>query len=62
MTAKQLEDVLDGCAYLEYVGRLYETMGTKDQDGRFEFADLNDGSPLALKWETLLSSSCDVQY
>lgn len=62
MRAKDLEEVFDGCAYLEYCGRLYETMGTKDSEGRFEFADVNDGSPLRLKWETLLSNRCDVQY
>lgn len=62
MKVKELEDVFDGCAYLEYCGRLYETLGTKDSEGRFEFSDLNDGSPLRLKLETLLSDSCDVQY
>ena len=62
MTAKQLEDVFDGCALLEYCGRLYETMGDRDEHGRYGFADMNDGHPLYLKWETLLSNSCDVQY
>lgn len=62
MCIADLENVFDGCAWLEYCGRLYETMGTKDKDGRHEFSDLNDGSCLALKFEVLLSDACDVHY
>lgn len=62
MTVKELEDVFDGCALMEYMGELYVTTGMKDVEGRYVFEAVNAGEQARLNWETLLSKSCKVQY
>ena len=40
MKSKEIVRVLDGDAWIEYLGNLYEFIG--DQDGKHIFQDIND--------------------
>ena len=55
MNEKQITRVLDGDAWIEYSGHLYEFIG--DQDGRHLFSDVNDGDPLFVSDRALRRSS-----
>ena len=34
----------------------------KDEKGRFQFSDVNDGYMIALSWDVLLSDGCYAEY
>lgn len=61
MREEKINDVLDGCAFLEYVGNLYEYVGSAN--GKYMFQCLNDDSHVILSCQELLTSPhVDVQY
>lgn len=61
MREEKINDVLDGCAFLEYVGNLYEYVGSAD--GKHIFQCLSDDSRVSLTYQELLTSpEIDVQY
>ena len=55
MSDKEVTRVLDGDAWIEYFGHLYEFIG--DQDGRHLFSDVNDGYPLFVSDKALRKST-----
>ena len=55
MTGKELAKLLDGEAWVEYNGNLYEYIG--EQDGKHLFSDVNDGFPLPVSDKALRHSS-----
>ena len=55
MSDKEVTRVLDGYAWIEYCGHLYEFIG--DQDGRHLFSDVNDGYPLFVSDKALRKST-----
>ena len=54
MTNDEITLVLDGEAWIEYSGHLYEYIG--DQDGKHLFSDVNDGDPLPVSDNALRHS------
>ena len=55
MKDKEITKVLDGEAWIEYSGHLYEYIG--DQDGKHLFSDVNDGYPLPVSDKALRRST-----
>lgn len=55
MKEKQVTLVLDGEAWIEYLGNLYEYIGEKD--GKHLFSDVNDGYPLLVSDKALRQST-----
>ena len=55
MKDHEVKRVLDGDAWIEYSGHLYEFIG--DQDGKHLFSDINDGYPLPVSDRVLRHSS-----
>jgi hypothetical protein len=55
MTNKQITLLLDGEAWMEYSGNLYEYIG--EQDGKHLFSDINDGYPLPVSDMALRKST-----
>ena len=61
MREEKINDVLDGCAFLEYVGNLYEYVGSAN--GKHIFQCLSDDGHLSLSYQTLLTSpDVSIQY
>lgn len=61
MKEKQINDVLDGCALLEYLGDLYEYVGSAN--GKHTFQCVTDDSHVILSYQELLTSPyVSVQY
>ena len=55
MKEKEITKVLDGDAWIEYSGHLYEYIG--EQDGKHLFSDVNDGNPLPVSDKALRRST-----
>ena len=55
MTGREIEEILDGCALIEYCGNLYEYIG--DQDGKHVFSDMRDGEPIFISDKALRQST-----
>ena len=55
MSDKEITRVLDGDAWIEHIGHLYEYIG--EQDGRHLFSDVNDGYPLLVSDKALRKST-----
>ena len=55
MKENELTKVLDGEAWVEYMGHLYECIGF--QDGKYLFSDVNDGEPLLVSEKALRKST-----
>ena len=55
MKEKEITKVLDGEAWIEYSGNLYEYIG--EQDGKHLFSDVNDGYPLFVSDKALRKST-----
>lgn len=53
MTEKQIKDLVEGVGFLEYVGNLYECVGT--EQGKYTFQSENDDSCFTLSYEELIS-------
>lgn len=49
----EIGDVLDGCAFIEYCGNLYEYIGNND-DGWIILSDVNNGDDIQIGYERLL--------
>ena len=54
MKSNEITRVLDGDAWIEYSGNLYEYIG--NQDGQHLFSDVNDGFPLLVSDRALRKS------
>ena len=63
LNTRQLEEIIDGCAFLESSsGNLYEFIGF-DGDDRLCFQNVNDDSHIEVKRERLLRDpGYDIQY
>ena len=62
MREEKINDVLDGCALLEYLGDLYEYAGSSN-NGKHIFQCISDDSHVILSYRALLTSpDVDVQY
>ena len=59
MTDKEVTQVLDGEAWIEYNGNLYEYIG--EQDGKHLFSDVNNGYPLPVS-DKALRHSTEIYY
>ena len=55
MNCKEMTKVLDGEAWIEYCGNLFEYIG--DQDGKHLFSNVNDGDPLLISASALRKST-----
>ncbi len=55
MSEKEMALLLDGEAWIEYDGNLYEYIG--EQDGKHLFSDINDGYPLPVSDKALRGST-----
>lgn len=55
MNCKEIEKVLDGEAWIEYCGNLFEYIG--EQDGKHLFSNVNDGWPLLVSSKALRNST-----
>lgn len=55
MKDDQVALVLDGEAWIEYSGNLYEYIG--EQDGKHLFSNVNDGYPLPVSDKALRNST-----
>lgn len=53
ITAKHVEELMDGCALLECLGNLYEYIG--DEDGKHIFQSVNNDSYIKTSHENLLT-------
>lgn len=53
ITAKQVDELIDGCALLEYLGNLYEYIGT--ENGKFIFQNINNDHFIKRDKENLLT-------
>lgn len=71
MKKSELEAIIDGKAYLEYVGRLFEYSHTeqivnvdtgKVIEERDYFLDVNDGHDIDFREETILNCPNHFQY
>lgn len=61
MVGKQVHDLLDGCALLEYIGNLYEFCGT--YQGMFLFQSVNDDQSIMVSYNNLVNrDDFYVQY
>ena len=61
INANQLEDILEGHAYLECLGNLYEYIGYKN--GKFLFQSVSDDYHIEASYETLLNMpEYEIQY
>ena len=57
----EVEDLLDGCALLEYSGNLYELAGF--ENGKYIFQNVNDDSHIRCTYESLWASrEYEIQY
>ena len=52
MKASQLNDILDGTAFLEYLGDIYEYAGT--DNGMYVFQSVNDDSHIKVDYSNLI--------
>lgn len=59
MTDKEITLLLDGEAWIEYLGNWYEYIG--EQDGKHLFSDVNDGYPLPVS-DRALRESAEFYY
>lgn len=55
MKVTDIEDIMDGCAFLEYCGNLYEYAG-HDKENRLLFQNVNDDSHIAVSYGSLVSN------
>lgn len=55
MNDKEITRVLDGDAWVEHGGNLYEYIGA--QDGKHLFSDVNDGYPILVTDKALRKST-----
>lgn len=53
MRIEWAEDILDGCAFLEYDGKLYEYVGS--ENGECIFEEIRDGSKIKCTYTDLIS-------
>lgn len=62
MREEKINDVLDGCALLEYLGDLYEYTGSSN-NGKHIFQCVSDDSHVIFSYQELLTSPyIHVQY
>lgn len=61
LSEKQIQEIMDGKAYLEYLGNLFEYVDKYYEN--LAFAALNDGRHFEMPYERMLrSTDCDIQY
>jgi hypothetical protein len=61
LNEQQINEIMEGCAFLEYYGNLYEYIGT--YDGKLFFQNVNDDSHVEMSYEQLRKNThCDIQY
>lgn len=59
MTNDEITLILDGEAWIEYSGHLYEYIG--EQFGKHLFSDVNDGDPLTVS-DAALHHSTEIYF
>lgn len=61
MTSKKINEILDGCAFLECCGNLYEYIGNKGN--KMVFQNVSDDSYLKMTYDELRKDECyRIQY